>query len=64
MRLVSFKLLPIAALVLVLSVGAAPSASAMQREGPRRDDPIVRIIKQLLHKFGITTLEEAGVPHP
>lgn len=55
----------VAVLVAVLSAGliAAP-ASAMQREGPRRDDPIVRIVKQLLKKFGIIPNEEPAVPHP
>lgn len=66
MRTTSSKL-SAAILVFVLSSGlvAAP-ASALQREGgPRRDDPIVRVIKQLLKHFGISTLaDELTQPKP
>jgi len=53
-------------LVVLLSTGLlATPASAMQREGPRRDDPIVRVIKQLLKRFGISTnADELSVPRP
>lgn len=50
-------------LTLVLSGILAPPVFAM-REGPRRDDPIVRIIKRLLHRFGIAPTEDIAVPKP
>jgi len=66
MRTTSSKL-SAAVLVFILTFGliAAP-ASAMPRDGgPRRDDPIVRVIKQLLKHFGISTLaDELGQPKP
>jgi hypothetical protein len=66
MRTTSSKL-SAAVLVVVLSSGLiAPLASAMPRDGgPRRDEPIVRIIKQLLKHFGIgTNADELSVPRP
>lgn len=63
MRLISSRLSAFI-LVVALSIGVASPAFALPREGRERDNPIVRVIKQLLHKFGITPLEEAGVPHP
>ncbi len=51
-------------LAVTLSGILAAPVFAMQREGPRRDDPIVRIIKRLLHKFGIVTNEDIAVPKP
>jgi hypothetical protein len=54
-----------AVLALVLSGVVVAPAFAADREGPRRDDPIVRVIKRLLHKFGIiATDEQPSVPHP
>jgi hypothetical protein len=51
--------------VVVSSAVLAPAALAMQREGPRRDDPpIVRVVRLLLKKFGIISTEEPGTPHP
>lgn len=64
MRTTSSKL-SAAVFVVVLSSGliAAP-VSAMPREGGR-DKPIVRIIKQLLKHFGVSTLaDELGQPKP
>ena len=58
---------PLSAIALVVVLSTAPfavSARAIQREGPGRDDPIVRVIKQLLKKLGAIALGEPGVPHP
>lgn len=54
-----------ALLIVLLSTGllAAPAFS-MEREGPRRENPIIRVVKQLLKRFGITPNEEPSVPHP
>jgi hypothetical protein len=54
-----------AVLALVVSAGIVAPAFAADREGPRRDDPIVRVIKRLLHKLGvIANDEQPSVPHP
>lgn len=53
----------VVAVVLSTALIAVP-AFAMEREGPRRDDPVVRLVKQILKKLGIMPNEEAGVPHP
>jgi hypothetical protein len=54
-----------AVLVVILSTAVlSVPVFGMEREGPRRDDPIVKIIKRLLKKFGIVPDEELGVPKP
>jgi hypothetical protein len=65
MRTTSSRL-SVFALVLVLTTAAAAPAFAMQREGPGGgDNPIVRIVKQLMRKFGIMPNDEQpSVPHP
>jgi hypothetical protein len=65
MRSTSSKL-SAALLAVLLSTGllAAP-AFAMQREGPPRDNPVVRVIKQLMKRLSIITNDEQpGIPHP
>jgi len=52
-------------LLLVLSTTAlAAPALALDRDGARRDAPIIRVIKQLLRGFGFTPNEELIVPRP
>jgi hypothetical protein len=61
----TFSKLSAALLAILLSTGllAAPAFS-MQREGPPRDNPITRVVKQLLKRFGIISTEEPSIPHP
>lgn len=57
----------LAALVLSLTLAGilAPPALALPREGVRRDDPIVRVIKRLLRTFGISSNSDSlAVPKP
>jgi hypothetical protein len=56
----------VAVLVVALTTGiVAPPAFALPREGRERDNPIVRVIKLLLHKFGVgSNSDELAVPKP
>jgi hypothetical protein len=61
----TFSKLSAALLVVLLSTGLfAVPAFSMQREGPPRDNPITRIVKQLLKRFVIIVTEEPSIPHP
>lgn len=51
-------------LTLILSGIVAAPTLAIEREGPRRGDPIIRIIKRLLLKFVIAPNDEIAVPKP
>lgn len=53
-------------LILVLSTMAlAAPALALDRDGSRRDAPIIRVIKQFLRKLGLAPDgDELGVPKP
>jgi hypothetical protein len=65
MRKTSSKLTAaVLAAVLSIAVIGLP-AFGMEREGPRNQNPIVRVVKHFLKKFGvITNDEQPGVPHP
>jgi len=64
MRTKSSKL-SAAVLLLVLSTMAlAAPALALDRDGARRDAPIIRVLKQLLRRFGLSPNDELGTPRP
>jgi hypothetical protein len=64
MRSTSSKL-SAALLAVLLSTGLlAVPAFSMQREGPPRDNPITRLVKQLLKRLTIIGNEEPSIPHP
>lgn len=65
MRKISSSISAAVLVVFLSTTVIATPAFAMPREGgPRRDDPIVRVVKQILKKLGITPNEEPAVPHP
>ncbi|MGH7484504.1 MAG: hypothetical protein ACREMY_02725 [bacterium] len=60
-----FKAATVVLALALSTIIVAPPAFSMQREGPPgRDNPIVRVIKQLLHRFGVLPTEDIAVPHP
>jgi hypothetical protein len=65
MRSTSSKVSAALLTVLLSTALLAAPAFAIQREGPPRDNPITRVIKQLMKRFGIiSTDEQPGIPHP
>ena len=62
------KAAKLSAVFLVLVLSTAPFAApalARDRDGSRRDSPLVRVMKQILRRFGIAPNgDELSVPRP
>lgn len=64
MRTKSSKLSAAFLLLALSTMALAAPAFALERDGTRRDAPIIRVIKQLLRRFGVTPNDELITPRP
>ena len=64
MRTKSTKLSAVVLFLVLSTTALAAPALAFDRDGARRDAPIIRIIKQLLRRFGLAPNDELSIPRP